>query len=276
MNRVLIHDISHWQGNLSTYWKMFKDKGCKAIIIKATEGLAFYSIFKEYAEQAKAAGFLVGTYHYWRHQIKNLEGSWVTCDPIRQAENYFSWVQKSGIKMDLPPALDVEGGNNPSLVVGPIDTFLRRTESLWGRLPMVYSSPSVLIGRLGNPPWGKYPLWLAHYTTEDKIHVPSPWKNWTIWQFSDKITYDKVNASGAVISRKPIDHNWFNGNLGDLYKFILTTGGSLPASPSTPAPAPTPSVDPAPQPETAPGAAIDIADLKKRVNSAIDDWAKSL
>ncbi len=274
MSRVLIHDVSHWQGNLSTYWKMFEAKGCKAIIIKATEGLAYYSILKEYAEQARAAGFLVGTYHYWRQQIKNLEGTWVTCDPVRQADIYFNWVQKCGVKMDLPPALDVESGNNPTLIVGPIEKFLRHTETLWGRLPMVYSSPNILINRLGNPAWERYPLWLAHYTTEDKITVPKPWKTWTIWQFSDKITYDKTNASGAVISRKPIDHNWFNGNMGDLYKFILSTGGTLPST--TPLPTPTPAPEPVSQPQPAPAPVIDITNLKKRVNNAIDDWANTL
>ena len=219
MDRVLVHDISHWQGNLQTYWQMFKDKGCKAIIIKATEGLAYYNIFKEHAEQAKEAGFLVGSYHYFRQQIKNTEGTWVNCDPVRQADNYFNWIQKCGVEMDLPPALDVEPGNNPFLSVGTIDKCLRHIELKFGRVPLVYSSPDVLINRLGTPAWGRYPLWLAHYTTEDKIMLPKAWDKWTLWQFSDKITYDKKNSAGTIVSRKPIDHNWFNGDLMDLYAF---------------------------------------------------------
>lgn len=273
MNKVLIHDISHWQGDLRTYWQMFKDKGCKAVIIKATEGLAFYSIFREHAEQAKAAGFLLGTYHYWRHQIINLEGGLVACDPIRQAEVYYNWVQKTGIQMDLPPALDVEGGNNPILIAAPIERFLRHTETLWGRTPIVYSSPTILGSRLGNPDWGRYPLWLAHYTTEDKINVPKPWTNWTIWQFSDRITYDKTNSNGVVVSRKPIDHNWFNGDLNALHNFIKSTGGTV----STVEPQPAPTIPPIELPVDSPAVTDkDIADLKARMNRTVDDWLKEL
>ena len=45
------------------------------------------------------------------------------------------------------------------------------------------------------------------------------WDKWTIWQFSDKITYDIKNSADVVTERKPIDHNWFNGDLMDLYAF---------------------------------------------------------
>lgn len=231
MDRILIHDISHHQGDLSTYWQMFKDKGCQAVIIKATEGYANWDIFKEHAQQAKKAGFLVGSYHYFRQQIININKEWVNCDPARQAKNYFDWVQKCGVEMDLPPALDVENGNNPYLSVSTITKCLQKIEEYFGRKPMVYSSPSILINQLNNPPWGQYPLWLAHYTTEENILLPKSWDRWTLWQFSDKITYDKTNASGAVISRKPIDHNWFNGSLADLLRFCDKDSIPSPISP---------------------------------------------
>ena len=219
MDKVLIHDISHHQGDLKTYWQMFIDKGCKAVIIKATEGYAYYNIFKEHARQAKAHGLLVGSYHYFRQQIENLQNQWVNCDPARQAQNYVDWVQKCGVEMDLPPALDVENGNNPYLSAKAITKCLQKIEQLFGRKPFIYSSPSILIDQLNNPAWGEFPLWLAHYTTEKKILIPKAWDTYTLWQFSDKITYDKTNANGAVISRKPIDHNWFNGSLADLVAF---------------------------------------------------------
>ena len=220
MDKVLVHDISHHQGNLKTYWQMFKDKGCQAVIIKATEGYAYYNSFKEHARQAKDFGFLVGSYHYFRQQIINIQNKWINCDPIRQAQNYYDWIDRCGVPMDLPPALDIENGNNPYLSAGTITQCLVKIERLFGRKPMVYSSPSVLIHQLGSPPsWSDYPLWLAHYTTEDKITVPDPWCSWTLWQFSDRITYNKQDENGFTISRKPIDHNWFNGSLRDLQAF---------------------------------------------------------
>ncbi len=285
MDRVLVHDVSHWQGNLATYWQMFKDNGCKAVIIKATEGLAYYNIFKEHAEQAKAAGFKVGSYHYWRQQIKNLEGTFVNCDPIRQADNYFNWVQKCGVEMDLPPALDIEQGNNPFLTATVIEKCLRHIELKFGRVPLVYSSPNVLMNILGNPAWGKYPLWLAHYTTEDKVTVPKAWKTWTLWQFSDKITYDKKNSAGTIISRKPIDHNWFNGGEAEFNNFLRASNPAL--QPAAEDPAETPAPPPAGEelPAAAPIADIEnptqidlinlnIEALKQRL-TRVEQWIES-
>ncbi len=214
MSRVLVHDISHWQGDLTNYWQLFKDKGCAAIIVKATEGLAFYSSFKTYIEQARAHGFLVGSYHYYRQQIKNASGDWVACDPKRQAENYYNWVSSMG-ELDLPPALDVEKVNNPFLSQSSIEICLYEIENRFGRIPFVYSNPDVLTNILKTPPWGRYPLWLAHYISEPSVMIPKSWNKWTLWQFSDKITY---TPPGSTV-KKPIDHNWFNGDLMDLYAF---------------------------------------------------------
>lgn len=231
--QVLVHDVSHWQGDLRKYWQMFWDKGCRAIIIKATEGLAYYSYFPDTVKQAKDFGFLVGSYHYFRQQIKNTEGAWVTCDPVRQAQNYFDWVKKSGVVMDLPPAIDIENGNNPYLSRTSIDKFLWKIEALTGRTPLIYSNPSILKG-LAKEDWLRYPLWLANYASAPSI--PAPWTDYTLWQFSDKITYDLKDAQGNIISRKPIDHNWFNGSYDDLLKFCKLDEAPVPPTPDPNAP----------------------------------------
>jgi len=254
MDKVLIHDICYYQGDLTKYWQLFKDKGCKAIIIQSSNGLAYQNYYKETIKIAKGLGFLVGSYHYYRQHINNREGSWVACNPIAQAENYYSWTEKAGVELDLPPILDVENGGNPQGVgYSAINSCLGRVEKLFGRIPMIYSSPSILSG-LAKPGWERYPLWLAHYTTEEKIMIPKPWTKWTFWQFSDRTTYTPAGST----AKKPIDHNWFNGSLSDLKKFITATGGN----PSTPVPPP--DVKP------------DIEDLKRRINKVIDDWAKTI
>jgi len=218
-DKTLVHDISYWQGNLSKYWQMFKDKGCAAVICQSTNGLGYQRYFHDTAPQIKEQGFLVGSYHYYRQHIQDSYGNWIACDPVKQADNYFNWVTKSGIPMDLPPILDVENGGNPQGVsAGGVDKCLRRIEERFGRIPIIYSNPNILNG-LAITAWKKYPLWIAHYTTEDKIYVPKVWDKWTIWQFSDKITYDIKNSADVVTERKPIDHNWFNGDLMDLYAF---------------------------------------------------------
>jgi GH25 family lysozyme M1 (1,4-beta-N-acetylmuramidase) len=251
MEKVLIHDICYYQGDLSRYWQLFKDKGCKVIIIQSSNGLAFQNYFIDTVKIAKNLGFLVGSYHYFRQHILDPEGSLIPCNPIKQAEIYYNWVQKSGVKMDMPPALDVENGGNPQGVgFAAVTSCLTHIENLFGRTPMIYSS-SAILGGLARPGWERYPLWLAHYTTEDKISIPKPWTKWTIWQFSDRVTY----TPPGTILKKPIDHNWFNGSLDDLRKFAGISESTTPPSPTGKA---------------------DIADLKNRVNKAIDDWAKAI
>jgi len=217
--KTLVHDVSHWQGDLSRYWQDFKDKGCKAVIVKATEGYAYYNSYVTQITQAKEFGFLVGSYHYFRQRFINLNGQSTYCDPVRQAKNHYDWVIKTGIELDLPPALDVEKGNNPYLKTDDVIKCLDEMKTLFGRAPIFYSSPAVVKYQLGSDKrLGKYDLWVANY------NVTSPglsdiWDNYVLWQFSDKITYDKVNSSGTIVSRKPIDHNWFNGSVEDLYKY---------------------------------------------------------
>lgn len=254
MDKVLVHDISYYQGDLSKYWQLFKEKGCEVIIIQSSNGLAYQNYYKETIKIAKDLGFYVGSYHYYRQHIPNREGSWVACSPTRQAENYFNWVEKAQVKLDLPPILDVENGGNPQGVsYSAVNACLKHIEILFGRKPMIYSSPSILNG-LAKAGWEQYPLWLAHYTTENKISIPKPWTKWTLWQFSDRITYTPAGST----AKKPIDHNWFNGSLKDLKNFITASGGG--STPTTP-------------PSTS---KPDIADLKSRINKAIDDWEKTL
>ena len=216
-DKVLVHDISYWQGDLTRHWQLFKDAGCKAIIIQSTNGLAYQQYFKYAADAAKENGFLVGSYHYFRQQIPNAEGTWYTCDPLKQANNYYNWVTKCGVEMDLPPVLDIENGGNPYLSASSIEKTLGHIERLFGRVPMVYSNPSILKG-LAKTEWERYPLWIAHYA--DIPTVPNPWKYWTLWQFSDKITY---TPAGSTL-KKPIDHNWFYGSEAELLAFCAAGG----------------------------------------------------
>lgn len=226
MDRVLVHDISHWQGDLSNYWIPFINNGCKAVIAKATEGYAYYSIFKDHIKQAREHGLLVGSYHYFRQQITSTSGGLINCDPKKQAKNYYDWVSSMGM-LDLPPALDIEKANNPYLSVSTLTTCLQEIERLFGRKPLIYSNPEVLNNVLKNPDWGNYPLWLAHYNPTPS--VPKPWKTWTLWQFSDKLTYSPIGGT----AKKPIDHNWFNGSYEDLIKFC-GIDGTIPSPPEPP------------------------------------------
>jgi lysozyme len=217
MEKILFHDISYWQRDLTAYWDLFKAAGCRAVIIQSSNGLAYQNYFDYAAHEAKERGFLVGSYHYYRQKIQNEEGTWYTCDPLKQASNYFNWVSKCGVSMDLPPALDIENAGNPYLSAASIEKTLGFIEKLFGRVPLVYSNPSILHG-LALLAWKRYPLWIANYAAEP--FIPEPWECWTIWQYSDKLTY---TPPGSTV-KKPIDHNYFYGSEIDLMDFCYSEG----------------------------------------------------
>jgi len=66
--------------------------------------------------------------------------------------------------------------------------------------------------------------------------IPKPWTQWSIWQYSDRVTY---TPPGSTV-KKPIDHNLFNGTEEELKQFCLDSGGSV--EPPPPAPDPPPAV----------------------------------
>ncbi len=89
-----------------------------------------------------------------------------------------------------------------------------------------------------------------------------PWKSagktWTFWQYTQ-------NGDGLAYGAesKSIDLNWFNGDLDALKKFASSGQTSGSSGTST-------------TPTTSALTSAQIASLKTKVNTAIDDWKKNL
>ena len=253
-------DISHWQNDQSTPQKMNFTKavkmGAKFVYIKVSERGGIDSDFEYNWKAAKDAGLLRGGYHFLRWNLSGLLQARLFSDILEDDPG------------ELPPCADFEAPNLGSLYPSNalLEQFLVEVETILDKKPMLYTSPGYwnIHGRnkytkMFDTKWAYYPLWIAHYmkTYTPGVSKPAelePWKSsnktWTFWQYTnmgDGLAY------GA--ESKTIDLNWFNGSLEELKKFASGSGGT-----TTPTPADKP----------------DIADLKTRVNKAIDEWAKTL
>lgn len=198
-------DVSHHQGSID--WKSVAKAGILFAFAKLTEGDTFVdSQFARNWSEMKDAGILRGAYHFFR-PAKSASA---------QAEKFIQTVGNldSG---DLPPMLDLEEtqGHNEwtdlpqeervAVALGWLDLV----EDGLDVKPIVYTRRGFVTAHLGDP--GRltdYPLWIAHYTKAAKPAIPSGWKKWTIWQYSETGKVSGIPGN--------VDMDRFNGPLSEL------------------------------------------------------------
>ncbi|RCX22618.1 lysozyme [Fontibacillus phaseoli] len=192
-------DVSRWQGSIN--WPKVKADGISFAFIKATQGTAWVDPqFKVNASGAKAAGLLIGAYHFMDAAI--LESA------KQQARHFAKTIQASGIRFDLPPVMDYE--NNPaglskSQINAVADAFLKEVQKLTGIVPIIYTGNA--FAQQFQPSLGQYPLWVARYSSNVPYDVPA-WNRWDFWQYSD---------SGKVAGiAGNVDLNEYKGSLDDM------------------------------------------------------------
>lgn len=193
-------DTSHWESVIQ-WEKVAANK--KFVWCKATESYTYKDPeYKADIQAAKAAGMLVGSYHFFR---------WAG-DTLRQTHLFLDTIK--GMPMDLPPMLDVEeekigyGWRNYQTA---LKLCLDTIEGETGRKPIIYTS-SYYWGFTNNPAWSKdYPLCVANYGVT-KPFLPSAWNTWTFWQYSKAGKIDGIPYDG-------VDLDQFNGSYLDLLAF---------------------------------------------------------
>lgn len=178
-------DISHWE---KINFKLYEPK---VLITKATEGLNYVDpTFRNIKAECKIREIKFGAYHFFRCNVS----------PINQARHYLSTVKD----FDMAPILDIESldGVAPTEVKHLIKAWLDIVELETGRIPMIYSGHSFIVSAKFPEEFSRYPLWLARYTDIVPI-APAPWKEWDIWQFSDKAPFKGIGpADGNVFKKK--------------------------------------------------------------------------
>lgn len=219
------YDISNNQGNI--------DNGVVPgdfVFIKATEGIGWTDpdCDANY-QQAKAAGKLLGVYHFARPD-GNPDGS-------QEADWFVSQIK--GYIGEAVLALDFE---TAPFNVAWAKAFLDRVYALTGVRPLLYSYQSVLNGSDWSSVWVDYGLWLAEPGNNPGINgyqvpgwQPSVNGNWNIalWQYS---SHGRLNGWGA-----DLDLDLFYGDANGWHAYARVET-SQPATP--PAQPPVPPVEP--------------------------------
>ena len=189
-------------------------------IVKATEGLTGNydnAWFGRDFDGAKAAGMVVGTYHFAD------PGTPVVDDAVGEARHYWATIKSRQVAGVLAPALDIEKakGLTPTQLQGWVSAFLAETKRLSGRTPIVYTYPSFWDTYLKTNAHAANPLWIAHYSTTSP-RIPGGWSSWKMWQYTSA-------ARVAGIPDTTVDRNYFNGTLTQLKSFA---GGTTTTTPT--------------------------------------------
>ena len=191
-------DVSHHQGTID--WPEVKAAGIAFAYLKATEGGDYVdSRFAENRAGARAAGLVVGAYHFFTF-----------CrDGATQARGFIDTVP---FDLDgLPPALDIEFGGNcarrpaPAEVEGEVQAWLRMVRAVYRREPVIYvtrelleaypgiaeAAPLWVRDVFGSPDWARRPWKLWQYT--NRGHVPG---------ISGPVDLDVLQGSDEALARE--------------------------------------------------------------------------
>lgn len=160
-------------------------------IIKHTQGTWYVNPYanKQYAA-AKAAGKLLGAYHYG-------EGG----DPVKEARFFFKYL--GGKVGECVIGLDWEGMQNPAFGTGKdvewVLAFCDEIYRLTGVRPVVYMSKSVCRKYNWSKVAKKYRLWCAQYGSNKATDYQSdPWTDSNGWGAWDTDTIRQYSSHGKV------------------------------------------------------------------------------
>ncbi|MGA2174328.1 MAG: GH25 family lysozyme [Verrucomicrobiota bacterium] len=235
--RPLGTDVSHYQG-AGINWTNVKNDGVSFAWAKATEGTYYFDAdFTLNEANARAAGVMIGAYHYARpSDDTNLTGA-----NSAESEAAYFWSKASnyvtGGGAYLMPMLDWEdvyvtnaGLNFTAAALSQWVNQWCNDVSNYARANGVTVRPVVYTGTWYSKPGG-YPglttavtnwaSWIADYPSHPnpQTGAPSdgssdpffPWTSWNIWQYAD------TNWSGG-------DADVFNGTTNQFWQLFLVGG----------------------------------------------------
>ena len=175
-------DVSYYQGDIT--WPRVKRAGIEFAFIRAADGTDLIDpMFQANWGGAGNAGIPRGAYQYFRADQ----------DPVKQADVLIGLLRTHGAG-ELPPVIDVEdtAGLPLQTVAENARAWIERVRKELKVEPIVYTNPGMWITR-GAPEIASQTLWVAHYTTTCPS-IPSPWKLWRIWQYTDNGRVDGIDG----------------------------------------------------------------------------------
>ncbi len=157
-------------------WKQVSTAGAKFVIIKASENMSADGYYKTNHDDAKAAGLLVGAYHFMR----------ISASAKAQAKAFLDTAKLDA--GDLLPALDVEvvpPAAGKKAFVDKIQAWLDIVSAkVGGKKPFIYTSKGMWDALSTDKKFAKYPLWVANYKVQ-KPKLPACWNEYVIWQYAE-------------------------------------------------------------------------------------------
>lgn len=185
-------DVSHYQneagsGTNAIRWDKVAAAGAKFVIVKISDKTSADAFAKQNVSKAKAAGLLVGGYHFLRNTASGADQAKAFLDTVKFAAG------------DLIPSLDVElapaSATARKAYVDKAREWVSAVRSAYGgRWPFIYTRANIW-QQLGNPSgFGNCPLWLARYNSAPP-QVPPGWTSYVIWQFSDKGSINGITGN---------------------------------------------------------------------------------
>jgi lysozyme len=194
-------DVSSYQGEID--WEILSKQNIQFAFIKTTEGSGFVDdYYISNYENASSTDLRIGFYHFFSYDSGGEE----------QAQNFIANVPKT-INM-LPPVVDIEfyGDKNKNLpekdnVQKELNILLQILEQYYEKKPIIYATQKsyklYISGSFSN-----YDIWIRNVFLAPKL---SDGRNFTFWQYSDKIKLSGYNGE-----EKFIDMNVFNGTQQDF------------------------------------------------------------
>lgn len=184
---------------------------CDAVICKATEGTGYVNPYcDEHYQSAKAAGKLLGVYHY-------ASGG----NPEAEAEFFINNVQ--GYLHEAILVLDWESGDNAAWGDSSwVARFCAHIVALTGINPMIYVQRSAANQCVG---LGDYGIWLAEYPD----YAPRGWDAYYPPNYSGDYAMHQFTSSGAISGWSgPLDLSLFFGDENAWRAYAGATGQSVP------------------------------------------------
>lgn len=179
-------DVSSYQhpNGATIDWRSVRAAGETFVFVKATEGVGYQNpYFHKDVADARAAGLLVGAYHFFRANV----------DGVTQANHFLNYV--GATKLDFPLAIDYEtnDGTDRDLCHHRLDqvrTVLRQH----GHRTMTYTYPEFWahFGKADCKFCGSDPLWYSSTGISAQPKAPAPWTHEAVWQYSA----DSVHVPG--------------------------------------------------------------------------------
>jgi GH25 family lysozyme M1 (1,4-beta-N-acetylmuramidase) len=219
-------DVSHWQGSIN--WSAVKNSGVEFAFVKATEGVDFVdSRYHSNMQGARAAGVLVGAYHFCRLDSFSTNPQ----DPINEANDFVEALlpyYRTGLH--LPPVADVERfppfgstAEAQAFTSNWVQKFSDTVYDALGVRPIVYNSLSKANSYYTRSIAATHELWLAWWksTANPPVASDTPfWGEWQFWQWTDSWSVPGVST--------PVDGDLFNGSLAELQQLLLGNDGATP------------------------------------------------